>query len=72
MYTTVKLTKVEADEPITRERHGDFYYQFQLGVLLTLKAEGFLNPMQYRIGEEALKEQRRAIERPGIDGGTAS
>lgn len=72
MYTTVKLTKVEADEPITRERHGDFYYQFQLSVLLTLKAEGFLDPMQYRTGEAVLKEQRRAITRAGIDGGNAS
>lgn len=72
MYTTVKLTKVEADEPITRERHGDFYYQFQLGVLLTLKEDGLLDPMQYRTGEAVLKEQRRAITRAGIGGGDAS
>lgn len=72
MYTTVKLTKVEADEPITRERHGDFYYQFQLGVLLTLKEDGLLDPMQYRTGEAVLKEQRRAITRAGIGGGAAS
>ena len=72
MYTTVKLIKVEDQQPITRDTYADFFYEFQLGVLLSLKADGCLTQMQYRNAEEALKEQRRAVLRAKPEGGSTS
>lgn len=72
MYTTVKLIKVEDDHPITRDAYADFFYEFQLGILLSLKDDGFLTQMQYRNAEEALKEQRRAILRAKTEGGSTA
>ena len=72
MYTTVKLIKVAENRSITRERDSDFFYELQLGVLLSLKDMGKLTQMQYRNAEEALKEQRRAIIRARIEGGSTS
>ena len=63
MYTTVKRIRVENDQTIHPDAYADFYHDFQLGVLLSLKEEGKLTQMQYRIAEEALKEQRRAAMR---------
>ena len=70
MYTTVKLVKVEGNQPITRERDADFFFELQRGVLLSLKDDGQLNQAQYRNAEETLKEQRRAIIRARIEGGS--
>ena len=72
MYTTVKLIKVEENRSITREKDSDFFYELQHGVLLSLKDMGKLTEMQYRNAEEALKEQRRAIIRARIEGGSTS
>jgi len=72
MYTTVKLIKVEENRSITRDADIDFFYELQLGVLLSLKDMGKLTEMQYRNAEEALKEQRRAIIRARIEGGSTS
>ena len=72
MYTTVKLIKVEENRSITREKDSDFFYELQRGVLLSLKDMGKLAEMQYRNAEEALKEQRRAIIRARIEGGSTS
>lgn len=72
MYTTVKLIKVEDNQTITRDAYVDFFYELQQGVLLSLKEDGKLSEMQYRNAEEALKEQRRAIVRAKIEGGTTS
>ena len=72
MYTTAKLIKIENDQPISRDTHADFYHEFQLGVLLSLKADGCLTQMQYRNAEEALKEQRRAVLRAKPEGGSTS
>ena len=72
MYTTVKLINVEDDQPITRDAYADFFYEFQLGVLLSLKEDGRLTQMQYRNAEEALKEQRRAILPAKTEGGSTS
>ena len=72
MYTTVKLIKVEDNQTITRDAYVDFFYKLQRGVLLSLKEDGKLSEMQYRNAEEALKEQRRAIVRAKIEGGTTS
>lgn len=72
MYTTVKLIKVEDNQTITRDAYVDFFYELQQGVLFSLKEDGKLSEMQYRNAEEALKEQRRAIVRAKIEGGTTS
>lgn len=72
MYTTVKLIKAEDNQTITRDAYVDFFYELQQGVLLSLKEDGKLSEMQYRNAEEALKEQRRAIIRAKIEGGTTS
>ena len=72
MYTTVKLIKVAENRSITRERDSDFFYELQRGVLLSLKDMGKLTQMQYRNAEEALKEQRSAIIRARIEGGSTS
>ena len=72
MYTTVKLINLEDDQPITRDAYADFFYEFQLGVLLSLKADGLLTEVQYRNTEEALKEQRRAILRAKTEGGSTA
>ncbi len=72
MYTTVKLINVEDDQPITRDAYADFFYEFQLGVLLSLKEDGCLTPMQCRNAEEALKEQRSATLRVKTEGGSTS
>lgn len=72
MYTTVKLIKVEDNQTITRDAYVDFFYELQRGVLLSLKEDGKLSEMQYRNAEEALKEQRRAIVRTKMEGGTTS
>ena len=72
MYTTVKLARVEDDRPLTRDSDIDFFFELQRGVLLSLKDMGKLTEMQYRNAEEALKEQRRAIIRARIEGGSTS
>ena len=72
MYTTVKLIKVEANRSITREGDSDFFFELQRSVLLSLKEDGKLTQMQYRNAEEALKEQRSAIIRAKIEGGSTS
>ena len=58
MYTTVKLTQTERNLPITPENYPDFYHDFQVGVLLTLKAEGLLDEIQFRNAESALKQHK--------------
>lgn len=72
MHTTVKLIKVDDNQMITRDTYADFFHDFQMGVLLSLKEGGFLTQMQYRNAQEALKEQRRAIVRTKLEGGTTS
>ena len=72
MYTTVKLVKVEENRSITRDTDIDFFFVLQRGVLLSLKEEDKLSEMQYRNAEETLKEQRRAIIRARIEGGSTS
>jgi hypothetical protein len=54
MYTTLELTSTSDDQPITPQYHTEFFHAFALGVLLTLKADGFLTEMQYRSAESAL------------------
>ena len=58
MYTTLELTSTSDDQPITPQTHAEFFHEFQLGVLLTLKENGFLTEMQYRSAESALTGQK--------------
>ena len=64
MYTTLELTGISDDQPITPQNHTEFFHAYQLGVLLTLKEHGFLTEMQYRSAASALM-----IRKP--DGGQA-
>ena len=61
MYTTLELTGISDDQPITPQTHAEFFRTFQLGVLLTLKEQGFLTEMQYRSAEEALPGGKCAL-----------
>ncbi len=54
MYTTLELTCISDDQPITPQTHAEFFHAFAVGVLLTLKERGFLTEMQYRSAVEAL------------------
>lgn len=54
-----KLDRIEHNEPITMENNYEFLYQLQNALLLALREQGVLNPMQHRCAEEKLKQQRR-------------
>lgn len=59
MYTTAKLIKIEDNQEITQDAYADFFYNFQLGVLLSLKEEGSLTELQFRSLEQALRKQTK-------------
>lgn len=54
-----KLERIENNEPINRENNYEFLYQLQYALLLSLREQGRLTPMQHRHTEEKLKQQRR-------------
>ena len=54
-----KLQRIEHNEPITKENNYAFLYQLQHALLLALREQGRLSPMQQRHAEEHLKKQRR-------------
>lgn len=54
-----KLDRIEHKEPITKESHYEFLYQLQHALLLALREQGQLSPMQLRHAEEKLKQRRR-------------
>lgn len=56
-----KLDRIEHNEPITLESHYEFLYQLQHALLLTLREQGWLSPMQLRHAEKMLEKQ--CIER---------
>lgn len=55
----VKLDRIEYNESITMESNYEFLYQLQNALLLALREQGILDPMQHRHAEEKLKQQRR-------------
>ena len=61
MYTTLELAGISENQPITPQTHAEFFHAFQLGVLLTLKADGFLTEMQYRSAESALTGRKSPL-----------
>lgn len=54
-----KLDRIAHNEPITEENHDQFLWQLQTALLLALREQGRLSPMEYRQAEEALRKQRR-------------
>ena len=54
-----RLDRVENNEPITGENNYEFLYQLQSGLLLALREQGRLSPMQHRHADEKLRKQRR-------------
>ena len=53
------LLRIDNNEMITRETHYEFLYQLQSALLLSLREQGILTPMQHRHVDETLKQQRR-------------
>ena len=58
-----RLMKIDGEREIRKNEDFDSWYHLELGLLLALKESGTLNAMQYRIAEDALREQR--LERAG-------
>lgn len=54
-----RLDRVEHNEPITGESNYEFLYQLQSGLLLALREQGRLSPMQHHHADEKLRKQRR-------------
>ena len=55
----VKLKRIDHNETITMESNYDFLYHLQHALLLALREQGRLSPMQHRHAEERLNKQRR-------------
>ena len=58
MYTTIKLVRITDQRPATRKEDGELYHDFQLGVLLALKADGHLTEGQCHRAEKALHQKQ--------------
>ena len=54
-----ELQRIDNNETITKETHGEFLCHLQSALLLALREQGKLGAMQYRHAEETLKQQRR-------------
>ena len=54
-----KLQRIEYNEPINGECNYEFLFRLQQALLLALREQGRLSPMQHRHGEEKLRKQRR-------------
>ena len=53
-----QLMKIEGDSEIQKDADYDCWYFLEQGLLIALKESGTLNTVQYRMAEEALREQR--------------
>ena len=54
-----KLKGIHNNRPVTREKDEGFLFELEKALLLALREQGRLNALQYRRGEELLKDQRR-------------
>ena len=54
-----QLKNIIGTDEITKEFHYEFLFHLEGAILLALREQGRLNPMQYRHAEEKLKQQRR-------------
>ena len=59
MEERARLVRVEHDRKITKETDGQFLFEYQRAILLSLKESGTLDEAQYRCAEEKLKNQLR-------------
>lgn len=53
------LQEIDHNKQITRQTHSEFLYHLESALLLALREQGRLSPMQHRHAEEKLKQQRR-------------
>lgn len=51
------LIRIDHNEPITGRTHCAFLCQLQCALLLALREQGWLSPMQYRQAEETLRKR---------------
>ena len=54
-----QLQRIDNNEQITMESHYEFLYHLQSAMLLALREQGRLSPMQHRHADEKLRKQRR-------------
>lgn len=54
-----KLERIDNNEPVTPETYPIFVYHLYSTLLLALREQGRLSPMQHRHAEESLRQQRR-------------
>lgn len=57
MEEQARLAGVEHDRKITKKTDGQFLFEYQRAILLSLKDSGTLDGAQYRYAEETLKKQ---------------
>ena len=50
----IQLIRIDNNEPVTNETHGEFLHHLQRALLLALRDQGRLTVMQYRYAEETL------------------
>ena len=53
-----KLANIRGDREIQKDTNYDSWYCLEQGLLLALRESGTLFAMEYRMAEEALREQR--------------
>ena len=54
-----ELSRIENNQIIIKDTDSEFLYHLQQALLLALREQGRLNPMQYRHADERLKKQCR-------------
>lgn len=60
MEERARLVGIEHDRKITKEMDGQFLFEYQRAILLSLKDSGALDEAQYRYAEGKLENQLRA------------
>ena len=63
MEEKARLVGIEHDHRITKETDGQFLFELQRAILLSLKEGRALDEAQYRYAEEKLKTQLRSCEK---------
>ena len=62
-----RLSVIENDRRIVRETDGEFMYEYQKALLLSLVESGRLTEMQYRYAEEKMRQQHYDVKTPNVD-----
>lgn len=53
------LQRIDNNCKVTKEENEVFWYHLEQALLLSLREQGRLNPMEHRDAQERLKQQRR-------------